>query len=65
MHIRCAIRIKAEHAADRTFVPAFFPPLPETEEDEPFNWLADENPVSLCLVALRLIYPVANNVECL
>ncbi|KAJ3908266.1 hypothetical protein F5879DRAFT_367138 [Lentinula edodes] len=42
---RCAIRIKAEHAADRTFVPAFFPPLPETEEDEPFNWLADENPV--------------------
>ncbi|KAJ3877376.1 hypothetical protein F5051DRAFT_453113 [Lentinula edodes] len=42
---RCAIRIRAEHAADRTFVPAFFPPLPETEEDESFNWLADENPV--------------------
>ncbi|KAJ4470931.1 hypothetical protein J3R30DRAFT_3531939 [Lentinula aciculospora] len=42
---RCAVRIKAENAVDKTFVPALFPPLPDVEDDEPLNWLAHDDPV--------------------
>ncbi|KAE9400953.1 P-loop containing nucleoside triphosphate hydrolase protein [Gymnopus androsaceus JB14] len=42
---RCAVRIRAENADEKTFVPALFPPLPEIPEDEPSNWLAEDDPV--------------------
>lgn len=44
--LRCAIRIRAENADEKTFVPALFPPLPEVQEDDPCNWLAEDDPVS-------------------
>ncbi|KAJ3739795.1 hypothetical protein DFH05DRAFT_1546449 [Lentinula detonsa] len=39
---RCAVRIKAKNAIDKTFVPALFPPLPDVEEGEPISWLSDD-----------------------
>ncbi|KAJ3997585.1 hypothetical protein F5050DRAFT_1750599 [Lentinula boryana] len=42
---RCAHRIKAENADNKTFVPALFPPLSEDEEVDSLNWLLDEDPV--------------------
>ena len=46
VYFSCAVRNPAESADGQTFVPALFPPLPETqEEEETYNWLSEDDPV--------------------